>query len=427
MKNLDRWTLIGMVSGLLLTLPCQADTSPFIISARPGSLNYLDGEALLNQTPLTKSALGTTFLNTDDVLQTGAGKLEILLTPGVFLRIGDQSAVRFTVLSLIRVEIQVIQGEAILEADELMTDNRIQVKVGDSHSLIQKPGLYRFTAGPPATYAVIAGKSEVSAFGQTVELSKGRQMAILQPLKKRKFDSKREDDLYAWSNERSEYEAAASYQSARDASLVYGSAAGGWVSGWLWNGAFDSWSWLPGGDTAFFSPFGYGFFSPGVVASAPLCYADTYGGRWHGPWRGGRSGRWAPLPINPTHPPAVGVVPKSPSQETRASAAAAQTFARTGISTARGGYIPIGTHMTTSRGSWSRGTTSHGTVGNGGHVSGWARSSASSRSASSGGFSSSRGGSSRGGEHLSGDGGGGGGGHASGGGTASRGAGSSHR
>ena len=374
MKTLGWRALIGIISGLVvLTLPRRADTSPFIISARPGSLNYLDGEVLLNQQPLTRSALGKTFLNTDDVLQTRSGKAEVLLTPGIFLRIGDQSAVRFTSLSLIHVEVQVLEGEAMLEVDELMKGNNIQVKLGGAESTIQKDGLYRFTAGPPSVSAVIAGKMIVSAFGQTIDLGKPREVAIRLPLKEEKFDSKHEDDLYAWSNERSEYEAAASYQSARDASLVYGGGSGGPGSSWLWNGAFDSWSWLPGGDMAFFSPFGYGFFAPGVVGYAPLCYANTYGGRWNGPWRGGR---WAPLPINPAHPPAVGAIPKSPFQERLASVAAAHKFSQTGLSTARGGYIPVGTRMTSSsRNFSSRSESSRAVAGNGGHVSGSARSS----------------------------------------------------
>lgn len=414
MKNPGWCTLVRILSGLSIPLACQADTSPYIISARPGSLNYLDGEALLNQRPLNKSALGKTFLNTDDVLQTHTGKAEILLTPGVFLRIGDQSTVRFTTLSLIHVEVEVVQGEAMLEVDELLKGNDIQVKLAGAENTIQKDGLYRFTAGPPPVSSVIAGKMLVTAFGQSIDLGKGRESAILQPLKKEKFNSKREDDLYAWSNERSEYEAAASYQSARDASLVYGGSSGGAASGWLWNDAFNSWSWLPGGDTAFFSPFGYGFFAPSVVGYAPLCYANTHGGRWNGPWRGGRGGRWAPLPINPAHPPAVGAIPKSPFEERQASVAAAHKFSQTGLSNAHGGYIPVGTRMTSaSRSFSSRGVSSHAMAGNGGHVSGWARSSGGGGGGHFGG----------GGGHFSGGSGGTSGGHFGGGGGGSHGGG----
>ncbi|HEX4747991.1 MAG TPA: hypothetical protein VH302_00485 [Bryobacteraceae bacterium] len=84
---------------------------------------------------------------------------------------------------------------------------------------------------------------------------------------------------------------------------------------------FDSWAWLPGGDLAFFNPFGYGFFGPGAVGYAPVCYAPVRGrpGHWHG------HGDYMPVAVNPQHPPTARVL-GSPYESQIARAAVAHKF-----------------------------------------------------------------------------------------------------
>ncbi len=139
--------LIGglIVIGGLAIANLFGDPSPYLISAKPGSINYFEGKAWLNERPLEQRMIGTTFLNTNDVLRTSHGKAEILLMPGVFLRIGDNSQIRLSSLSLIDVRIQLLQGEAMIEADELMKGNNVQVNLQGAAAVIRKPGLYRFT------------------------------------------------------------------------------------------------------------------------------------------------------------------------------------------------------------------------------------------------------------------------------------------
>ncbi|MDQ2777261.1 MAG: hypothetical protein M3Y57_20440, partial [Acidobacteriota bacterium] len=131
-------------------------------------------------------------------------------------------------------------------------------------------------------------------------------------------DSKKEDnadDLYAWSEVRDQYEAASSFASARTAYAssfngglgnngytgngYYGGNGfgSGYGPGWAWNAGFNSWGWLPA-DGAFFSPFGYGFFAPGVVAYAPVAYLP-----------GGGGGRTIAVPVNPQKPPVIAGLP----------------------------------------------------------------------------------------------------------------------
>ncbi|HZQ54308.1 MAG TPA: hypothetical protein VFB14_19055 [Bryobacteraceae bacterium] len=351
-----------------------AFSQPNFISARPGRVNYFEGDAFLNQQRLTREMLGKPFLNPNDTVSTYNGKAEILLTPGVFLRIGDNSEVQAKALSLIDVQIELHRGEAMIEVDQLTKDNSIRMFVDGSSALIKKPGLYRFIATQPASMAVISGKLEVSDNGRNIGLGKGNEVLLAQSPQKQHFDRKKEDDLYAWSNERAEYNSAASYQTAQTALTAANSP------GWLWNDTFTSWAWVPGADLAFFSPFGYGFFGSGAVAYAPICYARTDGGRWRGPWHG-RS-HWQPIPVNPRRPPATGATPRSPWQSHQASAAALRTFSATGFRSSAGVSIPTGARITAPTASghfWARGNNGPAAAGNGGHIGAWAHANSAGR------------------------------------------------
>ena len=62
--------------------------------ARPGSINYVEGKASIGTQELGPNSAGTIELEKGQTLTTEAGKVEILLTPGVFLRVADNSSVR---------------------------------------------------------------------------------------------------------------------------------------------------------------------------------------------------------------------------------------------------------------------------------------------------------------------------------------------
>ena len=49
----------------------------------PGTLNYVEGQASIGDQTLNSQAVGSAELQNGQVLETGDGKAEILLTPGV--------------------------------------------------------------------------------------------------------------------------------------------------------------------------------------------------------------------------------------------------------------------------------------------------------------------------------------------------------
>jgi hypothetical protein len=62
--------------------------------ARPGTVNYIEGSALLAGKSVTQQSVGSLALDPGQVLSTQHGNAEILLTPGIYLRLDDDSSVR---------------------------------------------------------------------------------------------------------------------------------------------------------------------------------------------------------------------------------------------------------------------------------------------------------------------------------------------
>lgn len=239
---------------------------------QPGALNYVEGQVSIGNQPVTSRAVGSAILNPGEVLSTGNGRAELLLTPGVFMRIGKNSAVRMESPELTNTRVEVLQGEATVEADVLHPEDHIVVVERGANTLLTKEGVYDFNADLQVV-RVFEGKATVTQGDRHVDLGKDRQVALNQPLKSKKFDKdavENSDPLYAWSKLRSEYLSDATASTAQ----TYLVDGGPWYgAGWYWNPYWAMYSFIPG-DGFFYNPFGWGLYSP--------FYAGFYGGGFYG-------------------------------------------------------------------------------------------------------------------------------------------------
>lgn len=237
------------------------------VSARPGAVNYTEGAVTIDGRTVTAGA--STEVEPGQVLRTGQqSKVEMLLTPGVFLRLGDNAAVKMVSPSLTDTRVELMQGEAMVEADQVLEGNHLVISDRGVDTQVLKSGLYKFTTDP-AQLAVYDGKAQVFVDEKTVEVGKGKQFTLVQSaaLKPQSFDRKTTDQLYQWSDVRSEYVAEANQSSVQY--IVGGAYPWGFYGmGWYWNPWFDSWAFVPG--AGFFGgPFGYGFYSPAYWRAYP--------------------------------------------------------------------------------------------------------------------------------------------------------------
>ncbi|PYT79559.1 MAG: hypothetical protein DMG40_15750 [Acidobacteria bacterium] len=264
--------IAGFFLAATLSVPAWAcDTSPE--PAMPGTINYLEGAVYIGSEPLSSKSIGSAELQTGESLRTAKGKAEILLTPGVFLRVDDNSSVRMISSSLTDTEVGLNQGHAMFEVAEIHPENDIRVEAAGETTRLLKTGLYDFDLGQ-AELRVFDGKVRVQYDDRHMDVKGGREVPLEagEQLKARKFDKKSYygSDLYRWSSLRSAYVAEANVNAAGLYAVNgWGPWGPGWWGfGWYWDPCFDCFTFIPG-DGIFYSPFGWGFYSPWFVYNAP--------------------------------------------------------------------------------------------------------------------------------------------------------------
>jgi hypothetical protein len=225
-------------------------------------VNYVEGQVSIDGQPISSKSVGSALVEPDQVLNTDNGRAEVLLTPGVFLRVGDHSAVRMVSPDLANTQVALMHGKAMLEATEVFKDNRIQIVEDGAATRIEKNGLYEFDADQNRV-AVYDGKAQIWEGDKHIDLGKGHEAFVSSPLKAQKFDRDQHDQLYAWSNLRSEYTAEASMDAARTVVVNNGYWGG---PGWYWDPYWSMYSFVPGAGFLY-SPFGWGFYSPAFIYS----------------------------------------------------------------------------------------------------------------------------------------------------------------
>jgi len=243
--------------------------------ARPGSVNYVEGVASLDGEALKADSVGSVEMAKDQLLTTEAGKVEVLLTPGVFLRVGDNSSLKMLSPELANAIVELDKGQAFVEVLEIRKENNIRINQNDASTKLLNKGLYDFDADHNEVRA-FKGKADVYAGTQRITLTQERELALTgaAKLSAHNFDAGRyTDDLYRWSGLRSGYLSEASVDAAR----VYVGAGPTWYGpgwygpGWYWDPWFMAYTFLPA-NGVFYSPFGWGFYSPIFVYGSPFFY-----------------------------------------------------------------------------------------------------------------------------------------------------------
>lgn len=108
----------------------------FIISAKAGLVNAVEGTANVRVQQLVAAGAS---------IQTGpSGRVEILLNPGTFLRLGEDSEAVLDSVELTDVQVRILSGSAIVECSAVQKDSSIRVTDGKQTLSISKPGTYRF-------------------------------------------------------------------------------------------------------------------------------------------------------------------------------------------------------------------------------------------------------------------------------------------
>jgi len=257
-----------------------------VISARSGMVHYVEGQVYLDGQPVESQFGHFPDVKENGQLRTAEGRAEVLLTPGVFLRLGENSSFRMITNRLIDTRVEFLSGSAIVEAADIPKDNSVTVVYQDATIHIEKKGIYRFDTNP-AQLRVFDGVADVRSGDKTVEVKEGHLVA-LGTFAVSRFDKNETDALNRWSERRAEYVAMANVSAANSLRTSAYDTGGYYNSGWYWNPFFGMYTFVPGLMGSWYSPYGFRFWSPYDVYMAympgyyyPGYYTPTYAGGYN--------------------------------------------------------------------------------------------------------------------------------------------------
>ncbi len=297
-----------------------------VISAHSGTIHYKEGQVEVDGQPVDQNTDKGQFgeVKAGQTLTVKDGQAEILLTPGVFLRVAENSSITMLSDKLTDTRVQVQSGTVMVEVGALLQDNAITLKFHDAEIALTKKGLYRVDSDP-ARLRVYDGEARVlvASDADPVMVHKGHELEFGEKLEAKAFDTKQTDAFYNWCARRDEYIAEANIyaaKTARDSGYGYGSSYGcgssalgyaypglgfgsavaspvgstvgstgcGYGMGfaglgsWMFNPYFGMFTYMPFSGM-YYSPFGFPYYSPGLVGylygpGSPYYYSGT-GGR----------------------------------------------------------------------------------------------------------------------------------------------------
>jgi len=177
----------------------------------------------------------------------------------------------------------------MVEVVDIRKENDIRILQNGSSTRLLKKGLYDFDVQRNEV-RVFRGSAEVTAGSRHVKLGDEKEVTITDAaLKPMHFESRQyEDEFYRWSGLRSGYLSEASV----DVANLYIGPGPGWYApgwygfGWYWDPWFGVYTFVPA-DGIFWSPFGWGFYSPIFVYRSPYRFYGHYPhyfGEYHYPY-----------------------------------------------------------------------------------------------------------------------------------------------
>ena len=259
----------------------------FVISAKAGGINAITGQASVHsrgQGDWQQLSITDDLDAGDRVRTANDGRVEILLNPGSYLRLGGNSEVELSNNTLENLEVRLLRGTAIVEAtgaDDL--DLNIHISTPHTKLAIVRQGLYRLNVVPGDATELIVRKGRVILSDSPHTKVKGGNKVVFNATnvsvaKLTKEEKKIEEDIDFWSKDRGKLLAKANsrinnrmldsaFASFRDLDPFSNDPFSRRFGLWFYNSSLRCYTFLP---------FFYGWGSPYGSYNTSIYYPPAY-------------------------------------------------------------------------------------------------------------------------------------------------------
>ncbi len=143
----------------LLALPAYGQS---VISTRSGTIHFLEGAVYLGDQRLELHPGKFASIPKGGELRTEDGRAEVLLTPGVIVRVGERSAIRMVTNELSNTRVELLKGSVIVDSSEPDSAKPVTLIYKNWNARFLEQGVYRIDSAPARLW-VLQGKAKVSS------------------------------------------------------------------------------------------------------------------------------------------------------------------------------------------------------------------------------------------------------------------------
>jgi hypothetical protein len=267
-----------------------------VVSTHSGVVHFFEGTVSIGDQQLEQKFGRFPEIGEGRELRTEHGRAEVLLTPGVILRLDENSAIRLLSNKLSDTRVELLAGSGILEAKEAAADTSVALIYKDWQVRVPKQGVYAIDA-QPARVQVYKGEVEVSAEGQpdTVRVRDGEVLPLATVLVTEQSAMPAGNDFKSWAMSRSDAVAADNSIAAEILDDPTKVDIAGLDAGALGGGGFSYFPLTGIPSIGITNPYGLGFWSPYQATLSSMYFPVYLYGRAYPGWTTGL--RLFPRPI----------------------------------------------------------------------------------------------------------------------------------
>jgi hypothetical protein len=295
---------IATFASLALALLAVTAQAQYLTSTKAGFVNNVEGKVYVLRHDSEDGEKGRASLGTQmregDTLSTAANsRAEVLLNPGSYLRLNENSEVHAISTSFDIVRFELVKGSASAEVGQIDKKSPIEIVTPNGSFFISKESLVRIDAKGASTLVSVRqgevwlGTRDEAIAKKAAKIGRGKVANLTGSATPElaKVNKDQADEFDAWCFNRAQTLTAANVAALRRSGNVYSAFAGGWY----YNPFYNCYTFIPFRGR-YFSPYGFGFFNNWADCYWYDPYYRPYGYYGNGNNSGGGGGVVAGLP-----------------------------------------------------------------------------------------------------------------------------------